>query len=276
MIEVRLAHQGDAPKVRALLGQLGYDVPVEDVRKRVADLTERHTDAVLLAAEADVTVGPIAVPCSQESLSVLRDAHRLSALNRPRKLAWALERAIRNAIAAMVTTPRARILAANGGCAFPSVSRFFGLAILNSPTWREINVRPNVLHSGIQNTASGCSTGTRSRLTTVLSLSLRTTTNSSVSLALRSPPDGGQKARNRRNRRAPHFRCEFEPLPPTDLGAAFHGIHDNLVTAMVMRPCYRIWLIGDGANPGLRSLRSGEIERGGASGSGRGAHGPIE
>jgi hypothetical protein len=28
MIEVRPAHQGDAPKVRALLGLLGYDVPL--------------------------------------------------------------------------------------------------------------------------------------------------------------------------------------------------------------------------------------------------------
>jgi GNAT superfamily N-acetyltransferase len=61
MIEVRPAHQGDALKVRALLGLLGYDVPVEDVRKRLSDLAERNTDPVLLAAEADMAVGLIAM-----------------------------------------------------------------------------------------------------------------------------------------------------------------------------------------------------------------------
>jgi ribosomal protein S18 acetylase RimI-like enzyme len=61
MIEVRPAHQGDAPKVRALLGLLGYDVPVEDVRKRLSDLAERNTDPVLLATEADMAVGLIAM-----------------------------------------------------------------------------------------------------------------------------------------------------------------------------------------------------------------------
>jgi ribosomal protein S18 acetylase RimI-like enzyme len=61
MTEVRPAHQGDAPKVRALLGQLGYDIPVEYVRKRLGDLAERQTDPVLLAADADVAVGLIAI-----------------------------------------------------------------------------------------------------------------------------------------------------------------------------------------------------------------------
>ncbi len=61
MIEVRPAHPGDATNVQALLAELGYDAPVEDVRKRLGVLAERQTDPVLLAAEADVVVGLIAM-----------------------------------------------------------------------------------------------------------------------------------------------------------------------------------------------------------------------
>jgi GNAT superfamily N-acetyltransferase len=79
MIEVRLARQGDAPKVRALLGQLGYYVPVEDVHKRLGELAERQTDPVLLAAEADVAVGLLAMHWTA-MLHVNRPVARITAL----------------------------------------------------------------------------------------------------------------------------------------------------------------------------------------------------
>src|SRR5216684_8778887 len=82
-----------------------------------------------------------------------------------------------------------------------------------------------------QNTVSGWSTGKTSSLITIFSLSLRTTTKSTDSLA------------SMLNKRCEidkisgtYYCCKFEPLSPTYLAATFHDIDSNFVTAVVDAP----------------------------------------
>ena len=86
MVVVRPVQEGDEPDVQALLRQLGYEMPVEEVRARLADLAGRRTDPLLLAAEGGEVVGLIALhwtpmlhhagPVARITALVVRDGWR--------------------------------------------------------------------------------------------------------------------------------------------------------------------------------------------------------
>ncbi len=77
MIGVRPAHREDAPDIRLLLRQLGYDLPLDGIRDRLGALTE--TDRVLLAWEGDANLGLIALHCAS-MLHVARPVARITTL----------------------------------------------------------------------------------------------------------------------------------------------------------------------------------------------------
>jgi GNAT superfamily N-acetyltransferase len=61
VIEIRPADVSDAADVQRLLAQLGYEMPTEVVRARLAELAQSRNDPVLLALERGRELGLIAL-----------------------------------------------------------------------------------------------------------------------------------------------------------------------------------------------------------------------
>ena len=61
MIDIRKAREGDAAGVQALLLQLGHECSEDDVRSRLALLSERASDPVLVAVEGEQVLGVMAL-----------------------------------------------------------------------------------------------------------------------------------------------------------------------------------------------------------------------
>src|SRR5690349_19932702 len=124
----------------------------------------------------------------------------------------------------------------------------------------------------LQNTVSGCSTGTISRSTSILALSLRTPTKSTVSVSSSFSILMRIIWCEVYEIAGPHYRCEIEPFSPTYLAAALHYIERDLMPSIVMRPSIRIRFQGNGAEPGSLAPSTGEFKSGRASGSARSKH----
>jgi len=61
MVAIRPALPDDAPELETLLEQLGYSMPADDLRARLARLTTSDADAALVAADDGRTIGLIAL-----------------------------------------------------------------------------------------------------------------------------------------------------------------------------------------------------------------------